>query len=101
MRGGILWIAITAMMIICSSALAADSGRIVQFNELDANHDGTITKEELQKVPKLDQYWQTLDINHDGKVERAEFAQFEVIETSKPAGKPGPDTQKPESPPEK
>ena len=49
-----------------------------QFDTLDANHDGTISKKEAKALPSLYKEWKQVDANKDGKVDQAEFAQFEA-----------------------
>ncbi len=60
-----------------------------QFEQLDRNHDGYISKSEAKASATLSKDWKSADANGDGKVEQAEFAQFEM-KTAPPAAGPAP-----------
>lgn len=50
----------------------------VSFEELDANGDGAISKEEAAIDPALAQAFDTLDKDADGKLSPAEYAAYNV-----------------------
>lgn len=56
-----------------SSSASAD-----QFNKLDADKDGMISKKEAAKDKGLTAKWATLDSNKDGKLDPGEFAAYEA-----------------------
>ena len=43
------------------------------FEKADANHDGILTRKEAEKVPALASQFNDMDINQDGKVTRQEM----------------------------
>ena len=45
----------------------------VDFNRLDANHDGKLSRAEARAEPELDMEFDTLDVNHDGYLSMQEF----------------------------
>lgn len=71
-----------------------------QFDTLDKDRDGSVTKKEAASNKDLTKKWDTLDANKDGKLDQGEFAQFEAgasgsmgssgsgSDSSKPAEKP-------------
>lgn len=44
-----------------------------RFNAADANHDGGLDKEEAKAMPMLSMYFDEVDANKDGKVTRQEY----------------------------
>jgi hypothetical protein len=50
----------------------------ISFEELDANGDGAISKEEAAVDPALAQAFDTLDKDADGKLSPAEYAAYNV-----------------------
>lgn len=60
-----------------------------QFEQLDRNHDGYISKTEAKADATLSKDWKVADANGDGKVGQGEFAQFEM-KTAPPAAGPAP-----------
>lgn len=44
------------------------------FNELDANHDGAISKAEATKMRGLPERFEAADTNKDSKLDKAEFS---------------------------
>jgi Ca2+-binding EF-hand superfamily protein len=64
---------------ISSVALAADPEA---FKAADADADGYISATEAGAVQGLPEQFGKIDANEDGQVDEAEFAQFEVMETS-------------------
>lgn len=46
------------------------------FNRLDANRDGYISKSEAKKDKELSKIFDSLDTNHDGKLDPNEFASY-------------------------
>lgn len=50
----------------------------VQFDQLDTNNDGKLTKSEASEDPSLKDKWSKADSNGDGKLDRAEFSAFET-----------------------
>ncbi|HTY98333.1 MAG TPA: EF-hand domain-containing protein [Rhodocyclaceae bacterium] len=43
------------------------------FQQLDVNHDGSITTEEAKRSAEVTARFKELDANHDGKISVAEF----------------------------
>lgn len=58
----------------------------MSFQELDADSDGQISRQEAEKLPSLQSRFDSADANQDGSVSSAEFAAFEVEEME---GQPG------------
>ncbi|NIP73585.1 MAG: hypothetical protein GWO16_11385 [Gammaproteobacteria bacterium] len=52
----------------------------MSFQDLDADSDGQISREEAEKLPSLQNKFDSADANRDGSVSSAEFAAFEVEE---------------------
>ena len=87
-------IALLAASVFATGAIAAgqtDTGSYdKQFNKLDKNRDGMISKEEAGK--KLSKDWSKADANSDGNIDKSEFSAFESAKStksksdSKPAG---------------
>lgn len=48
------------------------------FRELDRNHDGYISKDEISSSKALAQGFESADKNHDGKLDLAEFQSLEA-----------------------
>lgn len=63
------------------------------FESLDKNQDGTLSKSELEGQPALKEDWVRMDTNNDGTIDRAEFSKFETMENrgsgSTPSSNPG------------
>lgn len=59
------------------------------MQQLDANHDGSISPTEAQSNPALSGQFLLLDINGDGALEPAEFARFEMTGAATTRGTPG------------
>lgn len=55
----------------------------LDFNKLDQNNDGRISKEEAAADPTLTDHFKRLDNNSDGQIEKGEFARFEAMEHGK------------------
>jgi len=45
----------------------------VDFNTLDTNHDGKLSRREARADPDLSAQFDTLDVNHDGYLSLEEF----------------------------
>lgn len=54
------------------------TGGAPSFSQLDTDGDGSISRNEAQAMPQLEQNFQQADRNQDGKVDQSEFAQFET-----------------------
>lgn len=78
-------IALLAASVFATGAIAAgqtDTGSYdKQFNKLDKNHDGVISKEEAGK--NLSKDWSKADANSDGNIDKSEFSAFESAKSSK------------------
>jgi hypothetical protein len=85
-------IGLTAALLLMTGAVFAAQhekgmmGEQSSFNTLDANHDGTISKEEAQADASLAKSWDKADANSDGKIEESEFARFEEEHQSGQSG---------------
>ena len=64
-----------------SSSHSSDVGT-AQFDRLDSNKDGKLSKSELSSEPALKEDWARIDTNKDDKLDRAEFSKFETMEDS-------------------
>ena len=67
---------IVALMGLSSIALAQGMGQAPTFDAIDADGDGTITKEELAKVvpaDRVDQRFDIVDADDDGVISKEEF----------------------------
>lgn len=81
-------VALIAASVFATGAIAAehmqDSTKYdKQFNKLDKNRDGEISKDEAGKTLKKE--WSQADTNNDGKIDKAEFSAFETMKATKPA----------------
>ena len=61
-----------------SSSSSGSSASADQFNKLDGDKDGMISKKEATKDKGLTAKWATLDSNKDGKLDPGEFAAYEA-----------------------
>lgn len=43
------------------------------FSQLDVQHTGEITKQEVRRVPLLERNFKKADVNHDGKLSQSEY----------------------------
>ncbi len=60
------------------------------FSQLDANHDGQLSRSEAQANGRLSGQWSQLDADGNGRVDQSEFSAFEskVPNAAAPAGQP-------------
>jgi hypothetical protein len=49
-----------------------------QFQQLDTNNDGNLTKDELSSEPAMKENWTQIETNKDEIIDRAEFSMFEA-----------------------
>jgi hypothetical protein len=54
-----------------------DDGLADWFRQADANHDGQLTIEEMQK--DAERFFATLDVNHDGEIDPDEITRYENV----------------------
>lgn len=66
---------------------AQTPGTGTQFNRLDANKDGMVSRSEASANRELIGRWETLDVNRDGSLDMSEFAAFEMPTPGGPAPK--------------
>lgn len=83
-------IALIAASVFATGALAAEHMQDTtsydkQFNKLDKNHDGKISKEEAGKTLKKD--WSQADANSDGNIDKSEFSAFEATKAATKSSK--------------
>jgi hyperosmotically inducible protein len=52
------------------------SGYSKEFNSLDTNHDGTLTREEARKEELFSAHFAAADTNHDGKLSKEEYTNY-------------------------
>jgi len=85
---------IVALCTFSAYAVEPDNPVKQQFNKLDTNHDGYISKEEANADSQLTDDWENADTNSDGKINAAEFSAFEEYMEPEPGGlpEPAPDT---------
>jgi len=70
---------------VCAAPLlAADN---VKFDQLDKNHDGLITRDEVRHIKDYMRAFDEADANKDGKLDRSEFVTAEAIHDRIAAGK--------------
>lgn len=64
-----------------SGAMKSQSGQSQSsawFSKLDSNHDGYLTRSEIERNSKLAEDWSTADKNQDDRISRGEFSAFEA-----------------------
>ena len=71
------WLAALALMTVCGFAWAGSNGAS-SFQDLDANHDGQISRDEAKKSPEVSNNFDKADANKDGKLDASEFAAVET-----------------------
>ncbi len=54
-----------------------EEGLIVWFQQVDRNHDGVITVDEMEA--DADRFFNVLDTNHDGQIDPDEVAHYETV----------------------
>ena len=70
---------LACMILACTMPFAAHAQAAkselqpVDFNRLDTNHDGKLSREEARAEPELSMEFDTLDANHDGFLSLQEF----------------------------
>jgi hypothetical protein len=57
------------------------------FDSLDRDGKGYLTKDDVEHMPALKEDWANIDTDGDGRVDRSEFSRFETYES--PAGSTG------------
>lgn len=57
-----------------------------EFQRLDANHDGSLSRDEARKLHDFDQAFSEADDNRDGKLDAAEFVKAQSIHDRLAAG---------------
>lgn len=74
-----------------------------QFEDLDRDGDGYLSRSEIETEQDLNASWPDLDADGDGRLDRAEFARFETQEMQgegsqeeTPSGQPADPVEKPE-----
>lgn len=67
-------------------AAGNDEAPSPEFNQLDANHDGYLTREETRKLHDFDKAFNEADDNRDGKLDAAEFIKAQSIHDRMTAG---------------
>lgn len=67
--------AVVAWAILGPAGAQADKPelQLVDFQKLDVNHDGKLSRLEAQADPELSMQFDMLDVNHDGFLSIAEF----------------------------
>jgi Ca2+-binding EF-hand superfamily protein len=66
-------LAITATALLSTTALAQNQQGGSPFDILDADHNGSISKDEAQAHPTVAQAFSSADANGDGMITREEF----------------------------
>lgn len=72
---------IVAFGLAAEPALGQDSMRQaadVQFQQLDTDNDGFITRSEAAKIPGVAERFAKFDANRDGRLDRSEYAALVV-----------------------
>ena len=59
------------------SMAAEDQAASTTFEEIDANHDGVISKAEAIKRDDIAKHWETIDTNKNGNINIDEFVAYE------------------------
>jgi hyperosmotically inducible protein len=77
--------AAAAALLLCAAPLhAADNPK---FDQLDRNHDGVLTQDEVRDIRDYARAFLEADANKDGKLDRDEFVKAEAIHERIVAGK--------------
>jgi Ca2+-binding EF-hand superfamily protein len=73
------------------SQMTDDAARMTtpDFNQLDSDKDGVISRNEATQSESLVEKWNDVDTNEDGQLNQAEFSAFEAKEMHNPANQPG------------
>ncbi|MEW5754818.1 MAG: hypothetical protein AB1810_00800 [Pseudomonadota bacterium] len=69
-------------------AVAGEGMKQMSFQNMDADHDGMISKTEAASNKKLTEKWSKYDANKDNMLEEAEFSRFEEEYAAKEGQKP-------------
>ena len=73
---------LAAALSFAGTAVAADPvvqvrtstpGPTMPFDQLDKDHDGTISKKEAKQDHWLKKNFKRVDVNHDGKIDKTEY----------------------------
>lgn len=52
------------------------------FDNLDQNSDGYLSKDEVTRKPALKDEWVSVDADSNGKLDRSEFSKFETLDSN-------------------
>ncbi|WP_297527925.1 EF-hand domain-containing protein [Thiohalobacter sp.] len=64
---------------LAGTAHAGPQGPMMDFNTLDADQDGHISRTEAEGHRSLTEQWQKLDVDGNDRIEPAEFSAFEPM----------------------
>ena len=73
-----------ALASVSSFAWAGSGSGSIMFQNLDANHDGQVSRDEVKNTPEVSNNFSTADVNKDGKLDAAEFSALEVPKDAAP-----------------
>jgi hypothetical protein len=63
---------------LISVTAQAETGAVIPFNDLDANHDDGVSAAEAGALAGISAQWNALDENGDGRLSRAEYAAYQL-----------------------
>ncbi|MGA9031116.1 MAG: hypothetical protein WB402_01175 [Sulfuricaulis sp.] len=69
---------LAALTLITVSGFAWAGAGTAAFQELDANHDGQISRDEAKKSSDVNNKFNQADANKNGKLDAAEFSALEA-----------------------
>jgi hypothetical protein len=67
-----------AFITVLSSAVLAEDGMVVPFNDLDSDSDNALSVTEASTLPDIASQWNDLDKNSDGKLNRDEYSAYKL-----------------------
>ena len=69
-------LALALGLILAAAGVLAAEQAAVSFDELDADHDGYVTDEEIGNYMALGRDWDLADRNDDNRIDREEYQHF-------------------------
>lgn len=71
---------VTGLIFGLGVVTAVSAEEVLTFEEMDANSDGYISKDEAKAEKKLEKNWTKADKDKNGRLDSSEFSAFEAMD---------------------